>query len=60
MDYENLSRPPPAPTEEATQSLEDIIKRRIAEARSVGEGGATCVCVRALFCIVVHVVDVLS
>jgi hypothetical protein len=35
MDYENLSRPPPAPTEEATQSLEDMIKRRIAEARLV-------------------------
>jgi len=33
MDYENLSRPPPAPTEEATTSLEDMIKRRIAEAR---------------------------
>lgn len=34
MDYDTTNKPPPAPTEEATQSLEEMIKRRIAEARS--------------------------
>lgn len=38
LDYDNLSRPPPAPTEEATHSLEDMIKRRIADARWGGGG----------------------
>lgn len=33
MEYDHTNKPPPAPTEAATQSLEDIIKRRIAEAR---------------------------
>eukprot|EP00775_Hariotina_reticulata_P000894 gene894-biopygen1868 len=31
MEYDTTNKPPPAPTEAATQSLEDIIKRRIAE-----------------------------
>eukprot|EP00878_Enallax_costatus_P011914 GHUV01012438.1.p1 GENE.GHUV01012438.1~~GHUV01012438.1.p1 ORF type:complete len:599 (+),score=315.95 GHUV01012438.1:2225-4021(+) len=33
MDYDTTNKPLPAPTEEATHSLEDMIKRRIAEAR---------------------------
>lgn len=33
MEYDNTARPPPAPTEEATTGLEEMIKRRIAEAR---------------------------
>jgi U3 small nucleolar RNA-associated protein MPP10 len=33
MDYDTTNKPPPAPTEEATHSLEDIIKKRIADQR---------------------------
>eukprot|EP00879_Flechtneria_rotunda_P007579 GHRR01007950.1.p1 GENE.GHRR01007950.1~~GHRR01007950.1.p1 ORF type:complete len:537 (+),score=268.55 GHRR01007950.1:389-1999(+) len=33
MEYDTTSKPPPAPTEESTQGLEDIIRRRIAESR---------------------------
>jgi U3 small nucleolar RNA-associated protein MPP10 len=33
MDYDTTNKPPPAPTEEATHSLEDMIKKRIADAR---------------------------
>lgn len=33
MDYDTTNKPPPAPTEEATHSLEDMIRRRIADAR---------------------------
>jgi U3 small nucleolar ribonucleoprotein component len=35
MDYDTTNKPPPAPTEEATHSLEDMIKKRIADARYV-------------------------
>jgi U3 small nucleolar ribonucleoprotein component len=35
MDYDTTNKPPPAPTEEATHSLEDMIKKRIADARCV-------------------------
>ena len=31
LDFDRALRPPPPPTEEATASLEDMIKRRIAE-----------------------------
>jgi hypothetical protein len=33
MEYDTTNKLPPAPTEAATQSLEDVIKRRIAEQR---------------------------
>jgi U3 small nucleolar RNA-associated protein MPP10 len=33
MDFDTTIRPPPEPTEEGTASLEELIKRRIAEAR---------------------------
>ena len=33
MDFERTLAPPPQPTEEATASLEDIIRQRIADAR---------------------------
>ena len=33
LDFETSMKPPPAPTEESTRSLEDVIKRRIAEGR---------------------------
>lgn len=48
MDYDTTNRPPPAPTEEATQTLEDVIKRRIAEGRWVGgEEGYLAGCLHA-------------
>lgn len=31
MDFDRAMKPPPHPTEESTTSLEDLIKRRIAE-----------------------------
>ena len=31
LDFERALKPPPLPTEEFTMSLEDLIKRRIAE-----------------------------
>ena len=33
LDFDRALRPPPQPTEEATATLEDMIKRRIAERR---------------------------
>jgi hypothetical protein len=33
MDFETTARPPPAPTEEATASLEEVIKARVREQR---------------------------
>ena len=33
LDFDRALRPPPPPTEEATATLEDMIKRRIAERR---------------------------
>lgn len=31
LDFERAVRPPPAPTEDTTRSLEDLIRRRVAE-----------------------------
>ena len=33
LDFERTLAPPPQPTEEATASLEDVIRQRIADAR---------------------------
>jgi hypothetical protein len=41
MDYDTTNKPPPAPTEEATHSLEDMIRKRIADQRC-GAGFAKC------------------
>ena len=33
LDFERASAPPPQPTEEATASLEDVIRQRVADQR---------------------------
>ena len=33
LDFERTLKPPPQPTEEATASLEDLIRERIADAK---------------------------
>jgi U3 small nucleolar ribonucleoprotein component len=45
MDYDTTNKPPPAPTEEATHSLEDMIKKRIADRRCAAEVYISILCV---------------
>eukprot|EP00878_Enallax_costatus_P038695 GHUV01044119.1.p1 GENE.GHUV01044119.1~~GHUV01044119.1.p1 ORF type:complete len:189 (-),score=35.71 GHUV01044119.1:228-794(-) len=51
MDYDTTNKPLPAPTEEATHSLEDMIKRRIAEARWGHKAWPRPLCTVGCWCI---------